>query len=93
MQVDSATVERLVEQITKEVLILLREEEARGQALTAGLLRVHADRMRRRERERNLAARFTSAHPGIAVTEVPARPADVHDLAGLRAVGADLAKT
>lgn len=68
-------------------------EEARGQALTAGLLRVHADRMRRRERERNLAARFTSAHPGIAVAEVPARPADVHDLAGLRAVGADLAKT
>jgi deoxyribose-phosphate aldolase len=29
---DSATVERLVEQITKEVLILLREEEARAQA-------------------------------------------------------------
>jgi deoxyribose-phosphate aldolase len=32
VQVDSATVERLVEQITKEVLILLREEEARSQA-------------------------------------------------------------
>jgi deoxyribose-phosphate aldolase len=29
---DSATVERLVEQITKEVLILLREEETRAQA-------------------------------------------------------------
>ena len=31
MQFDSATIERLVEQITKEVLILLREEEARAQ--------------------------------------------------------------
>jgi deoxyribose-phosphate aldolase len=32
VKLDSATVERLVEQITKEVLILLREEEARAQA-------------------------------------------------------------
>jgi deoxyribose-phosphate aldolase len=32
VRLDSATVERLVEQITKEVLILLREEEARAQA-------------------------------------------------------------
>jgi anion-transporting ArsA/GET3 family ATPase len=66
--------------------------EAGGHALTAGLLRVHADRLRRRERERGLASRFTSAHPGIPVVEVPARPTDVHDLDGLRSVGADLAK-
>ena len=32
MQLDSVTVERLVEQITKEVLVLLHEEETRGQA-------------------------------------------------------------
>jgi deoxyribose-phosphate aldolase len=32
MKLDSTTVERLVEQITKEVLILLREEEGRAQA-------------------------------------------------------------
>lgn len=31
MKLDSATVERLVEQITKEVLLLLREEQARAQ--------------------------------------------------------------
>ncbi len=31
MKLDSATVERLVEQITKEVLILLKEEESRAQ--------------------------------------------------------------
>jgi deoxyribose-phosphate aldolase len=34
VRVDSASVEHLVEQITKEVLILLREEEARAQAGT-----------------------------------------------------------
>lgn len=32
MKLDSATVERLVEQITKEVLILLREEQARARS-------------------------------------------------------------
>ncbi|WP_198954568.1 ArsA family ATPase [Kineosporia sp. R_H_3] len=63
-----------------------------GQALTAGLLRVHADRMRRRDRDRSLAVRFTSAHPTVPVVEVPARAEDVHDLEGLRAVGADLSK-
>ncbi len=36
MKLDSATVERLVEQITKEVLILLREEETSGQAGSDG---------------------------------------------------------
>ncbi len=34
MKLESATVERLVEQITKEVLLLLREEEARAQSGT-----------------------------------------------------------
>jgi anion-transporting ArsA/GET3 family ATPase len=67
-------------------------DAAGGQALTAGLLRVHADRMRRRDRDRSLAVRFTSAHPAVPVVEVPARAEDVHDLEGLRAVGADLAK-
>jgi deoxyribose-phosphate aldolase len=33
VQLDSTTVERLVEQITKQVLILLHEEEARAQAI------------------------------------------------------------
>jgi anion-transporting ArsA/GET3 family ATPase len=67
-------------------------EDAGGHALVAGLLRVHADRMRRNEREQGLAARFTSAHPRVPVAEVPARPQDVHDLAGLREIGAFLAK-
>jgi deoxyribose-phosphate aldolase len=36
VQLDSATVERLVEQITKEVLVLLHEEETRAQAGSNG---------------------------------------------------------
>jgi len=47
--------------------------------------------MRRRARERSLAARFTGAHPTVPVAEVPAMPQDVHDIEGLREIGADLA--
>jgi anion-transporting ArsA/GET3 family ATPase len=55
--------------------------------LAAGLLRVHADRMRRHEREMGLASRFRHAHPAVPVVQVPARAEDVHDLDGLRAIG------
>jgi anion-transporting ArsA/GET3 family ATPase len=67
-------------------------DEAGEHGLTAGLLRVHADRMRRQERERALTTRFTGAHPTVRVAEVPARAEDVHDLEGLREIGASLAK-
>jgi anion-transporting ArsA/GET3 family ATPase len=54
-------------------------------------LRMHADRMRRHERELGLAERFHHAHPAVAVVRVPARPQDVHDLDGLREIGQALA--
>ena len=59
-------------------------------ALTAGLLRLHAERMTLIGRERHLVGGFTSAFPGVAVAEAEAQGSDVHDLAGLRAVGASL---
>jgi anion-transporting ArsA/GET3 family ATPase len=65
-------------------------EEAGEHELTAGLLRLHADRMRRRAAERALAARFTGAHPDVPVARIPVRPEDVHDLDELRSVGEDL---
>jgi anion-transporting ArsA/GET3 family ATPase len=65
-------------------------EEAGEHELTAGLLRLHADRMRRRAAERALAARFTGGHPDVPVARIPARPEDVHDLDELRSVGEDL---
>jgi anion-transporting ArsA/GET3 family ATPase len=64
----------------------------RGQHfLTARLLRLHAERMQQIGRERHLVRGFTSAFPGVAVAEAEAQASDVHDLAGLRAVGASLA--
>ncbi|MEU6309757.1 ArsA-related P-loop ATPase [Streptomyces sp. NPDC047014] len=59
--------------------------------ITAGLLRLHAERMQVIARERRTRDRFTSLHPEVAVAEVTALPGDVHDLAGLRAVGERLA--
>jgi anion-transporting ArsA/GET3 family ATPase len=59
--------------------------------LTAGLLRLHAERMQVLARERRTRDRFTALHPEVAVAEVAALPGDVHDLAGLRAIGDHLA--
>ncbi|NGO11031.1 AAA family ATPase [Streptomyces sp. HC44] len=59
--------------------------------LTAGLLRLHAERMRLLSREQRTRDRFTALHPEVAVAEVPALPGDVHDLAGLRDIGERLA--
>ncbi|MEU5215128.1 ArsA family ATPase [Streptomyces sp. NPDC020807] len=55
--------------------------------LTAGLLRLHAERMRVLAREQRTRDGFTARHPEVAVVEVAALPGDVHDLAGLRAIG------
>ncbi|MDT0341925.1 ArsA family ATPase [Streptomyces litchfieldiae] len=59
--------------------------------LASALLRVHAERMRQLARERRTRARFTALHPEVPMVEVPALPGDVHDLAGLRAIGERLA--
>lgn len=56
---------------------------------TAELLLVHAERVRRSQREEKVAARFSAAHPAVPTVAVPALPSDVHDLDGLRAI-ADL---
>ncbi|WP_422463035.1 ArsA family ATPase [Streptomyces tritrimontium] len=65
--------------------------EADVDEITAGLLRLHAERMQVIAREQRTRDRFTSLHPEVAVAEVAALPGDVHDLAGLRAIGERLA--
>jgi anion-transporting ArsA/GET3 family ATPase len=65
--------------------------DAPEHAFASAVLRLHADRMRVIERERRYAARFSTAHPSVATVSVPAFPTDVHDLDGLRQVGASLA--
>ncbi len=59
--------------------------------LTAGLLRLHAERMQVLAREQRTRDRFTALHPEVPVAQVAALPGDVHDLTGLRAIGDRLA--
>jgi anion-transporting ArsA/GET3 family ATPase len=70
----------------------LDENEGTGEddetdGLTAGLLRLHADRARIVARETRLRRRFSAAHPHVPTAVVPALSTDVHDLDGLRLVG------
>ena len=58
--------------------------------LVVTALRLHAERMQLIAAERRLAQRFTAAHPGVPVAQVAAQPEDVHDLAGLHAIGESL---
>jgi anion-transporting ArsA/GET3 family ATPase len=68
-----------------------RLRKSDSDSLTAGLLRLHADRVRMAERESRLRSRFEAAHPQVPTAVVPALAGDVHDLDGLRQVGALLA--
>jgi anion-transporting ArsA/GET3 family ATPase len=67
------------------------EPASETSGLTAGLLRLHADRRRIVARETRLCARFSAAHPDVPTAVVPALSTDVHDLEGLRRVGTLLA--
>ena len=70
---------------------LRRDAPSPTAPLTAGLLRLHADRERMVEREAVLRERFAAAHPSVATAVVPALAGDVHDLDGLRLIGELLA--
>ncbi|HEX6336343.1 MAG TPA: ArsA-related P-loop ATPase [Jiangellaceae bacterium] len=59
----------------------------REHRLTAGLLRIHAERLTLAGQDQRLAERFTAAHPLVPVARVPALAGDIHDLAGLRHMG------
>jgi anion-transporting ArsA/GET3 family ATPase len=66
-------------------------EAAGDQPTTADVLRVHAALIRQTEREAGVAATFTDAFPQVPTVAVTAQPADVHDVDGLRTIGALLA--
>jgi anion-transporting ArsA/GET3 family ATPase len=65
----------------------LRDATDPTSRMTAGLLRLHADRKLIVERETRLRGRFATAHPHVATVVLPALPSDVHDLDGLRHIG------
>jgi anion-transporting ArsA/GET3 family ATPase len=54
----------------------------------ASLLTMHAMRLDEAARQRRLVARFSGAHPSVSLRGVPALAQDVHDLDGLREIGA-----
>jgi anion-transporting ArsA/GET3 family ATPase len=66
----------------------LRDSSDDASHMAAGLLRLHADRRLIVEREARLRSRFATAHPDVATVVLPALPTDVHDLDGLRTIGA-----
>ncbi len=66
-------------------------EQSPATELTAAALLVHVDRAEAASHDRAMVSRFAAAHPDVAQREVLALPTDVHDLAGLRAVGQALA--
>jgi len=67
------------------------DEDDSASEVTAGLLRLHADRVRIVDRESHLRRRFAAAHPEVPTAVMPALATDVHDLDGLRLVGGLLA--
>jgi anion-transporting ArsA/GET3 family ATPase len=62
--------------------------ELGGYAAAAEVLRVHAALARQAAREKQVAAGFTDAFPDVPAVSIAAQPADVHDVDGLRAIGA-----
>jgi anion-transporting ArsA/GET3 family ATPase len=66
--------------------------DSEGRELTAALLGIHANRQAQAERQHHLAERFTAAHPTVPIAMMPAMAEDIHDLAGLRAIGDRLAE-
>ncbi len=69
----------------------LPAEELRADELLPGILGLHADIARTAVRHEAAARRFADRHPGVPMVEVPLAAVDVHDLAGLRDIGAALA--
>jgi anion-transporting ArsA/GET3 family ATPase len=66
-------------------------DTAGEEPFAAAALRVHADRLTAAVRDARRASQFHAAHPRVRMVEVFAQASDVHDLEGLRAIGADLA--
>ena len=66
-------------------------DETGDASLAAAVLRVHAERLAMATRDERTAARFAGAHRGVPLVQVAAQAGDVHDLDGLRTIGAELA--
>ncbi|MFJ8690659.1 ArsA family ATPase [Micromonospora wenchangensis] len=59
---------------------------------TVDVLRAHAALAQQAVREQQVAQRFTEAFPAVPTVSVTAQPADVHDVDGLRTIGAAISR-
>jgi anion-transporting ArsA/GET3 family ATPase len=59
---------------------------------TAALLRLHAERAAMSSREAGLVDGFVRAHPDVPIGRISAFSHDVHDVDGLRRIGAELTR-
>lgn len=78
--------------VTESLAAAERLEAVGGHEATVEALRVHAALVQQVEREQQVAASFTEAFPDVPVATVAAQPADVHDVDGLRAIGAAISR-
>ncbi len=69
-----------------------RLAEAGGHSGTVEVLRAHAVLAQQALREQQVGARFTEAFPEVPAVSVPAQPADVHDVDGLRTIGVAISR-
>ena len=67
------------------------DEASQDVTMAAALLRVHTAAAEQGARQQRMVDSFAGGHPGIPIVAVPAQSRDVHDLDGLRDIGAALA--
>ncbi|PZM93177.1 MAG: ATPase [Actinobacteria bacterium] len=84
-----------VPELTAEQSLRAAAELSRigGHEGTVDVLRVHAALAERTAREQRTTAIFTDAFPSVPMVAVTAQPVDVHDVDGLRAIGAAVSGT
>ncbi|MEV4626397.1 ArsA-related P-loop ATPase [Micromonospora sp. NPDC049523] len=70
-----------------------RLAELGGHETTVETLRAHAALAQQAARERRVASAFTEAYPQVPTVAVTAQPADVHDVDGLRTIGAAISRS
>jgi anion-transporting ArsA/GET3 family ATPase len=76
----------------KSIAAADRLAELGGHEATVDVLRAHAALLQQSEREQQVAASFTAAFPAVPTVSVTAQPADVHDVDGLRTIGAAISR-
>ncbi|MFB9545406.1 ArsA family ATPase [Micromonospora sagamiensis] len=77
---------------TESLAAAERLAELGGHDATVDVLRAHAALCEQSAREQQVATSFTEAFPAVPTVAVAAQPADVHDVDGLRTIGAAISR-